>query len=316
VNQRGFTLIELMISLVMFSLAMMGVLSVASSISGGTRDQRQTVETEMAARSALDVMAQAIRAASPGVSSANIQHVQTCASGAISVVNSTTGPDEVTIVYASGSVVTASRTSYASGTTSLTVADATQLAAGDTILITDTSQASLVPITAVDASSGVLTLGSQTCSTLSLPSGGYAAGSLVVRVQRARFYIGSIDGVSTLMIDPDAEGSAAGEPLAEGIEDLQIALGVDANADGAISELGSSANDDEWAYNVSGDAALSGSIRGVRVSLVAKALKPLTGAATFTRPALEDHAAASTSDAYRRRVLSSVIEIRNLGGSP
>ena len=76
---------------------------------------------------------------------------------------------------------------------------------------------------------------------------------------------------------------------------------VDANADGAISEAGAAANDDEWVGNVSGDAALTGSIRGVRVSLVAKAPKPLTGAATFTRPALEDHAAASTSDAYRRR---------------
>jgi len=213
-------------------------------------------------------------------------------------------------------VVTATRTGYASGTTSLTVADATQLAAGDTILITDTSQGSLVPITAVDASSGILTLGGQTCSTLSLPAGGYAAGSLVVRVQRARFYIGTVDGVSTLMVDPDAEGSAAAEPLAEGIEDLQIALGIDANADGAISEIGASANDDEWAYNVSGDAALTGSIRGVRVSLVAKAPKPLTGTASFTRPAIEDRAASSTPDAYRRRVLSTAIEIRNLGGSP
>src|SRR5262249_46911962 len=95
-RQAGFTLIELMVSLVLFSLAMMGVLSVASSISGGTRDQRQTVAAEAAARASLDVMAAAIRTASPGVASANIQHVNTCASGALSVVNSTTAPDEMT----------------------------------------------------------------------------------------------------------------------------------------------------------------------------------------------------------------------------
>ena len=38
--------------------------------------------------------------------------------------------------------------------------------------------------------------------------------------------------------------------------------------------------------------------------------------ASYTRPAVEDHAAATAADPYRRRVLSTIIELRNLGASP
>src|SRR6185312_4064680 len=48
--------------------------------------------------------------------------------------------------------------------------------------------------------------------------------SLVIRAQHATFTIAAIDGIPTLMMDPDAGGPQAAQPLAEGIEDMQIAL--------------------------------------------------------------------------------------------
>ncbi len=315
-SQRGFTLVELMVSLVMFSFAMAGILAVSVSLSSGLRDQRRNVEAQDNARASMDFIAEAIRGTSPAVPSGNIQHINTCATGAFAMTNSMTGPDDLTLVFSSGAVVTSSRSAYITGTTSLTLTDASQLAAGDTILISNTTQGHLLPVTAVNASTGVVTLAAQTCSSLALPSGGYPAGSLIVRVQRARFYIDSVDGNPTLMMDPDAEGPAAGEPLAEGIEDLQIAEGVDMDGDGGVTEVGAAANDDEWAYNVSGDAVPSGSIRAVRISLVARTLGFAGNRPSFYRPALEDHPASTTPDDYRRRVLSSIFEIRNFTGSP
>jgi len=112
------------------------------------------------------------------------------------------------------------------------------------------------------------------------------------------------------MMDPDADGPAPAEPLAENIEDMQVALGVDANANKGIDDPG------EWAFS-SGIGALDGSVRAVRITLIARApnqLQPLV--ATYQRPGAEDRPAAATLDTYRRRVLTSTIEVRNIGGSP
>jgi prepilin-type N-terminal cleavage/methylation domain-containing protein len=317
-GQRGFTLIELMISLVMFSLAMAGIFSIAVTLSSGLRQQRQVVAIQDSARASIDVISDAVRGMSPGVASGDIQHVNTCATGAFSVTNSSTGPDEITVVFSSPGPATSTRSAYGTGTTSVVLTDVSQISVGATLLITDLTKGHLVTVTNIDASSGLTTLAAQSCATLALPSGGYAAGSLVIPVQRARFYIDTINGTPTLMMDPDAEGPAGAEPLAEGIEDLQIAVGIDTGAmDGNLVEVGAGANDDEWEYNVAGDAALSGRIRAVRLSVIARAAAELQGGTpSFLRPALEDHAGSSVADAFRRRVLSSTIELRNLEGSP
>jgi hypothetical protein len=307
-----------MVSLVIFSVAMSGILGVAVTLSYGVRQQRQIVSVQDAARSSIDFIAEAVRGMSPGVSSGTIQHVNTCATDAFSVTNSTSGPDELTVVFSSPAVVTSTRSVYTTGTTSVVLTDASQISAGDTLLITDLTQGHLVSVSDVDRRSGAATLAAQSCGSLALPAAGYAAGSMVLRVQRARFYIDTIDGAPTLMMDPDAEGPASGEPLAENIEDLQIAVGTDTGAmDGDVVELGAAANDDEWAYNVAGDTAVAGRVRAVRLNLVARTASVLDGGTpSFSRPAVEDHPADPATDGYRRRVLSSVIELRNLGASP
>ncbi len=64
-EQAGFTLVELMISLVLFSFAVAGVLAVAVSMSQGFREQRAAVEAEGAVRVPLDFIGDAIRQSSP-----------------------------------------------------------------------------------------------------------------------------------------------------------------------------------------------------------------------------------------------------------
>lgn len=318
-GQRGFTLVELMISLVMFSFAIAGVLSVAVTMTAGFREQRSTIAAESAARMAMDFLADAVRTVSPGVPSGNVQVAQApCPTLAepLTVINSATAPDEMTLTFAYGSVVTASKTPYAAGTTSLQVHDYSQLTDGDSILIGNEDQGILTKIAGA-VTSDTLGLAAQSCSTLTFPgtAGQLPAGSLVIRAMRARFYIADLDGVPALWMDPDADGVGA-EPLAEGIEDMQIAYARDVNGDGAISEVGVAANDDEWSGNVAGDSPLTtGAYRAVRITLIART-DAASGTARFTRPAAEDRAASTTQDQFRRRTLVSTIEIRNLQGSP
>ena len=149
-----------------------------------------------------------------------------------------------------------------------------------------------------------------------MPPGGYAAGAIVIRAQHATFTIDSIDGIPTLMMDPDAGGPEAPQPLAEGVEDMQIALGIDTDANGIVNETVNGIGD-EWQGNSASDGPLSGPLRAVRVSLVSRTTSGLVGNLNpYNRPAVEDHAASATFDQYRRRVLQSTVEIRNMAQSP
>jgi len=309
--ERGFTLIELMVSLVLFSLAIAGVLSVAISMGRAYHEQRQVMATEQGVRSAMDFMSDLIRGTSPAVANGDIQDTKDCVTGVLTVTDSTTGPDQVEVVAASGGVVTSLRTQYDAGNLgAITVTDAQNLAPGDTLIITDGTKGAIVRATAVNTGTAIVTLQAPGCAPTFPVSGGYPPGSLVIRAIRAKFRIGTFDGSpDVLLMDQDADGVGE-EPLAENVEDMQIALGVDVNADKSITAPG------EWAFSP-GIGPLAGAIRAARITLVVRSADQLVGgAATFKRPAAENHPIAATFDAFRRRVLKSTVEIRNLGGSP
>ena len=56
------------------------------------------------------------------------------------------------------------------------------------------------------------------------------------------------------MYDPAGfAGPQAAQPLAEGVEDLQLAFGFDFNSDGNLVNVGAGAGDDDWVGNVAGE---------------------------------------------------------------
>lgn len=323
-DQRGFTLIELMVALVLFSFAMAGVLAVAVSMTQGSAEQKRAVASMDAARGALDYIAEAARQISPACSTGSDQDVWTSCSSAnamttpVKVTDGGTGvnasSDILDIIYASGGVATTTRTAYTSSSnTSVTLSDASQLTAGDMLMLTDGSTGLVVKTTDVNTSTGVVTLSAPTCSSL-LSATGFAAGSYAVRAMRARFYIGTFDGVSNiLLVDPDGpDGPLTAEPLAENVEDFQVAVGYDADNSGGVDS-------NEWAYAMGAGSVTATNLRAIRITIVVKDSAPVPGGPSsglYTRPAAENHNAAATADNYRRRVLTSTIEIRNMGGSP
>ena len=69
------------------------------------------------------------------------------------------------------------------------------------------------------------------------------------------------------------------EPLAEGIEDMQIAYGFDDNGDGVITDTDSTT--DEWLWNAPGDTVgthVIANLRAIRITLVAKSTSVDSGA--------------------------------------
>jgi hypothetical protein len=291
------------------------------------RDHREIVTTERAARVSLDLIADAIRAASPGVQNGTIQDAVSCGTTqAIVVTNNASGltidgievmdgTDVLDVVYASGGTYSSLYSDYAAGN-DLEVFDGEWLE-GDYAVLTNlnpiNSEGAIVRVSGPPSGSSPITLPISPCGTL---TGGYVKGNLVIRARLARFFVGQPD-LPSLFMDLDGGGSDfAPEPIAPGVEDMQIAVGVDLDQNSIVDGLAG-----EWFYDDPADTTVPniGSStqpwRALRISLSARAVQPSSDQATFSRPALEDHAAGS-ADAYRRRVLQTVIDIRNLGGSP
>ena len=312
-SQRGFTLVELMISLVLFSFAIAGVLSVAVTITRAFREQRRVIATENAARAPLDFVVDAVRQASPGVPTGTITDAETCATGAITITDYVNQPDELNIVYASGGVLSTSHTDFDIDSTEiqLPAIHAAEFSIGDYFVITDTAVGTVLKVTGT--TTNTLQFADPTCH-----AGDVGKGGIIVRVQRAHFTVGTFDGISTLLMDPDGTGPGTAEPLSEGVEDFQVALAIDADGDGSILETADGSLD-EWVGNNTGDTLLTGPLRALRIAIVAREnTEQMGGNATNYRPTVLNRAGAASGeeDRYRRRVLSSTAEIRNLLGSP
>jgi prepilin-type N-terminal cleavage/methylation domain-containing protein len=322
-RQGGFTLIEMMVSMVLLSIVIGFALQVSLSVTSGFRTNREAQGAERAARSSIELMSDVIRVASSGVTTSDLRDAWHCtAAPGLAVTNQSNGPDSLTVLYGSGGVITSLRSAFTGTSTSFDVLDATGLAAGDSVIITDGTIGRLVPVSSLTATTGTATIGtsapSSSCSGVSMPASGFGVGALVLRGKVARFYVANAsDGTPMLWMDPDGDGPLAGEPVAEGIEDMQIAVGVDLDGDGIISDTASTT--DEWFYNAAGDPAPPDPTvtkwTAIRISLVARTLADKGTTPQSQRIALEDHP-AGTMDIYRRRVLTTVVEIRNLETTP
>ncbi|MCG8425204.1 MAG: PilW family protein [Proteobacteria bacterium] len=325
-SEAGVTLIELMISLVIASIAISATFSLGMSIMNGYREHRDMVKLERTARSSMAFLSKAIRSASPAVPNGDIDDLIGCSdAGGLRVLNRSDGPDEIEVVYPIGGIISSLRQTYDVKTRSLIVVDGSEFQAGDYAVVSNLKRGHLIPILDVkerrDGWYLISKKPSRLCRGVEFPDGGYPPGSVVVRAQISRFFIDDSDqvgGVPTLMMDPDSEGDEPAEPLARGLEDLQVAIGVDLDRDGVVDDQGN--RDDEWFYNATGDSDLPQMSeqppRAYRVTVVARSVEPANKAATGIRPAVEDRAIAEAPDGYRRRVLSATIELRNLTGSP
>jgi type IV pilus assembly protein PilW len=315
-RQGGFTIIELMIAMVLTTILVGMALQISVIVLDGYRVHREAVGVQRAARGSLDLGADAVRNASAGVPSGNVIDAAGCTDMTVlEVVNASNAPDELYVMTASGGVMTSIRNEFTQAASSVTMLDASGLAVGDLVLITNFTKGHILRVDSLADNGGSWTVGFDTYCTGTTFD--YEQGSMVLRARINHFYVDDVDGVPTMFVDDDSDGPDAAEPLAEGVEDFQVAVGVDTNSDGGITDAENAT--DEWFYNAAGDADPPSPIvrpwRALRLTVVGRTTKEDTRGDWSSRPAAEDHAAASL-DGYRRRVASTIVEIRNLTGSP
>jgi type IV pilus assembly protein PilW len=322
-GQGGFTLVELMIAMVLFAVVIGVALQITVTVSQGFQKTREAQAAERATRSSLEYLSDVVRASSSGAPGADLRDASGCTvAAAIAVENHADAPDALTVVYGMPGALTSLQSVFTGSSSSFDILDATGLNAGDAVIVTDGTTGRLVKVSSLSATTGAATIGttapSSACSGVSWPAAGFGVGSLVVRGRVARFYVANAtDGTPMLWMDPDGDGPAAAEPLAEGIEDLQIAVGVDLDGDGVIKDTGSTT--DEWFYNAPGDPAPPDPTvtkwTAIRISLVARTTSDHGTVTQSSRPALEDRPAGA-ADIFRRRQMTSVVEVRNLEANP
>jgi prepilin-type N-terminal cleavage/methylation domain-containing protein len=316
-GQRGFTIVELLVAMVLCTLLIGVAFEIGIIVVTGYRQHREAVAVQRAARGTIDIVADAVRNASAGVPSGVMTDAAGCTGiSAIEVINSSSGPDELSVITAAGSTVTSTREVIDQTSGVVTVLDASGLSEGDLILITDFTTGVVLKLSGIEDQGDSFRLGLE-------PTGcgvdfSYPVGALVLRAKVSRFYVEDVDGVPTIFMDPDSDGPEAGEPLAEGVEDFQVAVGVDVDADGTVTD---SENDaDEWFGNDPADvdppALTTTPWRALRVTVVARTAKEDPRGEWSARPSAEDHLGATAADGYRRRMVSTIIEVRNLEGSP
>jgi hypothetical protein len=315
-----------MISLALFGLIASGAMSLVMS---GARTQAHSAHVDVAQsglRAGMDFLSRDLLSAGAGVSSGNLVLGSTGGNlKIITVTDSSTGPDAIDIYTIDGSVINSTgipvtvTQNVAASFSSITVDNAAPFKSGDLVQLCDLTNGVLVKLNGTSATTLTSTgtnVGPVGITFSAPPSSAYVFKSRhvtysVAPTQFSNGASGTIANGSALMLDlNDGNGP---QPLAEGVEDLQIALGIDNNpADHIITEHGLAANDDEWIYNVAGEAdpvSLT-ALRAVRITIVAKATAGEPGFFPV-RPAAENHAAGTVHDGFFRRVIRSEVAVRN-----
>ena len=321
--KRGFSLVELMIALALFGLIASGSLALVMS---GARTQAHSARVDVAQsglRAGLDFITRDLLSASAGASSGSLVEGAsgTVLQPIVVTDGGSNGSDSIEIYSIDASYMAqVGPNPVAAGAANINIglgAGSYAFAAGDVVQLCNLTSGVIVRLT--NASSSLLTGSVANTGGLSFLADG---SSYVFKTRHARYYILATQfGAATtsgqgsaLMMDlyDGANGASNPQPLAEGVEDLQVALAVDADANGQIAvENAATAGADEWVLNNAGETPplTVANLKAVRITLVAKSTSAEKG--TFpARPAAEDRA-AGTADGFFRRVVRSEVAVRN-----
>jgi type IV pilus assembly protein PilW len=313
-KNQGFTIIELMIAMAIVSLVMAAIVSAFIFQQESYNTQEQVAVMQQNGRAAMSALSRDVRIAGFGLGNASTSYYDSSV-GATAYLQAVTshnsyanGTDSIDICYADPSNTATITDDMPNSSAILKVDTVTGFEDGDLVIITNGINASILEVTATNASALIIqhNPGGGTINPPGghniFPAGGYTAGSKLFKVQIKSYDIDFSDPLHPLMrMDSDGPvGSGAFQPFADNIEDLQFAyiFSDGDEADSADDADGDDTNDHS-------------DIRAVRINVLARTgrvMKNFVG----NRPAIEDNAAGA-NDQYRRRLLTSTIKVRNLG---
>lgn len=302
-GNKGVTLIELMIALVIAAVLVAGTYSIFISQQRTYISQDQIVAAQQDGRAALTIMARDIRMAGmlTGVNGFSVWDGSTNATEAITPTNSTTGPDQIRVVYAAEEFISGANpvtvTSVASQTVTLQ-----SLSTFDAGSFFDTGNNKYV---AFEGNTGVYQVAAGTVgNTLNLTSAPPSfIGNFMARVFRVRAITYSVNTSSYTLQRNDGVSvqTLAGATNQSQVEDLQIAYQVSGS--------------NSWIYDTTADtwpaSNTNADIRVVKIDLLMRTPVEDTRDQNYSRQGLEDHAGSTTNDGFRRRLYTMVVKLRN-----
>jgi type IV pilus assembly protein PilW len=342
---KGFTLVELMIAMALASIVSAFLLMLTRSQLIAYEMNDQLTKAQQNARAGLGFVENLLRRACGGISNGGVGinvpaltpaatscvrtwDGATLAAGSFAVGTPASLPDAVELVYGTAPMTVATTvTNAASSSVSVTVPDSTGFNDEDFVMLTDFQQAAVFKVQSHTATS--LTFYS-TSSAAVYPNNGTAylptTGNSVLKAASVSIYVaaaGAYQGM--LMIDPDGmfgNSHDDAEPLVENVEDFQVAVGSDSNADGLLTD----ATPDEWVGNASGEtlpalpwnqaAGVGAQLRAIRATLMVRTSSKYSGDAPALA-AIEDRTAYPTpgQGTFRYRTMQMRVAPRvwNLG---
>jgi prepilin-type N-terminal cleavage/methylation domain-containing protein len=292
-RERGFTLVEILISLALAAVVSAAVLMLTRSQLVAYQSNDQIVRMQQNERAGIDFLESLLRRACGGIAWGRVgvnvpgvaQAVRNCirvydgateSGGTFTSGGATTLPDAIELVYGTTPITAMTAAPDLSSTPSAQVANINGFADGDLVLLTDFKQAVLVQIASNGVAvggtppQGTLTFGALGSSVVipdaSLNAGdpvlALAAGSTVMKAQSLALYVESAAGSTQnmLMLDPDGMvglNHTDADPIVDGVADLQAAVGIDGNGDGILTESTASPGSDEWFGNATGELPLA-----------------------------------------------------------
>lgn len=306
-RQRGFTIIELMVALVINLLVIGGVLQLLSSSLRVFGVQEANSKIQDNARFTLEILKRDIRMAgnwhcSPGLSN----HVSPLSPDYADFDRANlvgteggTAPDAIYVAMIDPNPLTL-KAPMVNTADALTVSGPTTLKKGDVILVNDCYHADIVQITNDDAgSTGRLehlqTVGNTASNISGVLSHAYQIGAHVFPVRQISYRI-EVDETGESWLVREENGTA--ERMAAGIEDMQIIYGEDINANHSADR-----------YSVADSITNVSAVVSVRLELLLRSDSAVTIA---SRTTLKFNGETRTfNDGRLRKTFTSTVSIRN-----
>lgn len=364
--ERGFTLIELMISLVITTVIVAAGYTILTSTHKATLANERAVGTQQNARVAMELIARDIKQAgfgmplapnlpvggtagncAPGGTTAAIRPVDNNSATPLTAVNDT-GADSISVVVPrTNPGWTLQLSAPAGGAGSFTTITLTNTAV--TEMVNEGMQnnsgayvslGGVVTVPVTSSSGATITLGNPTYAPMNFPFGTqvYLLQCVTYQVATGTANCGSAGPCLTRTVDSGTAATVT-TPLVDGVEDLQFSYGCDGcnttiNSgvpNGVIDDFNANNTFDVadfqtnrvWAFGTFDPAT----IRLVQINIVARQTvidqgtgeKNQAGALTMAPLQVSDHLssndagyAATTYQAYRRRLLTRTVDTRNM----
>ena len=338
-SERGFTFVELVISLFIFSVVSMAAFAVLSSTQQTAVMNDQTVQVQRNVRLAMDLIARDIRMTGYGNPAAG--SIGGCANhlnATDQAVGADTGPDSISVMTVDQQIGTL-QNAFTSGN-SITVSSMIAGVAANDVITLD----GVLTATVNGVAGSVLTLSQGVQAPVVFP-----VGMPIMRLTCVTYTVTGI-GVTPPFQLLRAVGAGAGVAIVDGIESIQFAYAVDANADGQIDDqAGGLANTVDCLDFVPNNGACTNgttayaagtgtvttlpatvnatptSVRQVRITVVGRAIPPAAANVannTWSDPTFTSSSAVTAEDqviasatGIRRRALTRIVSLRDASQS-